>query len=206
MRKLFPILLLLLAQAILSGDGVADERDPVTLIRETTDHLLATRDEHRAEFADNPELLHELVNSDLLPLIDLRYSARLILGPAARGATDEQLDAFGRALSSILLDRYAHGLLTFRSGEQMDVLPMKGKNTDKLTRVRTRIRLDNGSFVPIDYAFRRADEGWRVFDVTVEGISYVMTFRNQIAPRAQAQGIDQVTEEIRSGTIALDTE
>ena len=206
MKKAFLILLFLLASFAAPGVGATEADDPVTLISETTDHLLAALDAQRDAFGDNPELLHELVNRDLLPLIDLRYSARLILGPAARGATDEQLDAFGLALSSVLLDRYAHGLLNFRSGEQMDVLPMKGNNTDKLTRVRTRIRLDNGSYVPIDYAFHRTGEGWRVFDVTVEGISSVMTFRNQIAPRAQAEGIDRVTEEISSGTIALETD
>ncbi|MEJ2382935.1 MAG: ABC transporter substrate-binding protein [Xanthomonadales bacterium] len=199
---LLTVLLLLTSGAATA----ADERDPVTLIRETTSHLLSVLDERRDEFTQNPELLHELVNADILPLIDLRYSARLILGPAARGASVEQLDAFGRALSTVLLDRYAHGLLDFRSGEQVDVLPLKGNNTDKLTRVQTRLKLERGSFVPIDYAFRRTDDGWRVFDVTVEGISYVMTFRNQIAPRAQAEGIDKVTQEIRSGTIALDTD
>jgi len=206
MKKPVLLSLLLLLLATATAVSAADERDPVTLIRETTDHLLEQLDANRDQFADNPELLHELVDGNLMPLIDLRYSARLILGPAARGATNEQIDAFGLALSSVLLDRYAHGLLSFRSDNQMDVLPMKGNNTDKLTRVRTRIKLDNGSFVPIDYAFHRTELGWQVFDVTVEGISYVMTFRNQIAPRAQAEGIDKVTEEIRSGTIALETE
>ena len=206
MKKALLTTLLLLTAGIATTANATDERDPVSLIRETTSNLLSVLDDRRDEFTENPELLHELVNADLLPLIDLRYSARLIHGPASRGATEEQLDEFGLTLSSVLLDRYAHGLLNFRSDGQMDVLPMKGNNTDKLTRVRTRIKLENGSFVPIDYAFRRTDEGWRVFDVTVEGISYVMTFRNQIAPRVQAEGIDKVTEEIRSGTIALNTE
>jgi phospholipid transport system substrate-binding protein len=206
MKTLFSpfLFLLLLMQAPALSAAEAD--DPVAVINATTNRLLTSLDERRDEFAEKPELLHELVNGQVLPLIDLRYSARLILGPASRGATDEQLDAFGLALSSVLLDRYAHGLLNFRSGEQIEVLPMKGDNTDKLTRVRTRLKLDNGSFVPIDYAFHRTGQGWRVFDVTVEGISYVMTFRNQIAPRAQAEGIDKVTAEIRSGTIALETD
>jgi phospholipid transport system substrate-binding protein len=196
-------LVLLLAAAPVMAE---DTRDPVAIIEQATNHLLETLDARRDEFAANPDALRQLVNDDLLPLIDLRYSARLILGPAGRGASDAQLDAFGGALSNVLLNRYADGLLNFRTGEQMEVLPMKGNNSDKLTRVRTRIRLDNGAHLPIDYAFRRADAGWKVFDVSIEGISYVMTFRNQLAPRAQAAGIDQVTEEIRSGTITLDTD
>jgi len=197
------LLALLLA---IAAPVVADDRDPVTIVAEATNHLLTSLDARREHFTANPEDLRQLVNDDLLPLIDLRYSARLILGPAGRNATPGQLDDFGAALSGVLLNRYADGLLAFRSGEQMEILPTRGDNNEKLTRVRTRIKMNNGSYLPVDYAFRKNDTGWKVFDVTIEGISYVMTFRNQIAPRAQADGIDRVTEEIRSGTIRLETE
>jgi phospholipid transport system substrate-binding protein len=81
---------------------------------------------------------------------------------------------------------------------------MKGKNTDKLTRVRTRIKLENGGHTPVDYAFRKTELGWKAFDVTVEGISYIITFRNQIAPRVTSDGIDVVTEEILAGNFKID--
>ena len=107
-------------------------------------------------------------------------------------------------MSGVLINRYADGLLEFRSDEQLEVLPMKGNNTDKLTRIRTRIKLQNGGFTPVDYSFRKTGEGWKAFDVTVEGISYVITFRNQISPRVEADGIDKVTEEILAGNIKID--
>jgi phospholipid transport system substrate-binding protein len=117
-------------------------------------------------------------------LLDLDYSARLILGKAGRGVSPEQLDAFAQAMSNVLVNRYADGLLEFRSDDQVEVLPMKGNNTEKLTRVRTRIKLENGGYAPVDYAFRKTETGWKAFDVTVEGISYVMTFRNPRFHRA----------------------
>ena len=80
---------------------------------------------------------------------------------------------------------------------------MKGKNTEKLSRVRTRIKLQNGGYAPVDYAFHMTDEGWKAFDVTVEGISYVITFRNQIVPRVEAEGIDKVTSDILAGNLPL---
>jgi phospholipid transport system substrate-binding protein len=143
------------------------------------------------------------VRENLLTLLDLKYSARLILGKAGRGITPEQLDAFSEAMSNVLVNRYSDGLLDFRSDKQIKVLPMKGNNTEKLSRVRTRIKLENGGFAPVDYAFHKTDNGWKAFDVTVEGISYVITFRNQIAPRVSADGIDQVTEEIIAGTFKI---
>jgi len=182
----------------------ADERDPVTIIEQTTAQILQTLDSRREEFTAEPELLRAVVREDLLPLIDLDYSARLILGRAGRGVSPEQLNAFSEAMSHVLINRYADGLIEFRSDEQVEVLPMKGNNTEKLTRVRTRIKLENGSFAPVDYSFRRTDGGWKAFDVTVEGISYVITFRNQISPKVEAEGIDKVTEDILAGNIKID--
>jgi phospholipid transport system substrate-binding protein len=194
-------LALMISQPLIAD--VADERDPVTIIYEATTHILSTLDSNREEFTAKPELLREIVHQDLLPLLDLKYSARLILGKAGRGVSDEKLLAFSEAMSSVLVNRYADGLIAFKSDEQIEVLPMKGKNTEKLTRVRTRLKLPSGAYTPIDYAFRKTEAGWKAFDVTVEGISYVLTFRNQIAPRVEADGIDKVTADILAGNVEL---
>jgi phospholipid transport system substrate-binding protein len=202
MKPVLACFLLLLSGAAAATDAV-DQRDPLTIIKETTTQILSILDERREEFTAEPALLRDIVRCDLLPLLDLEYSARLILGKAGREVSPDQLGAFSEAMSGVLVNRYADGLLEFRSDEQVEVLPMKGNNTEKLTRVRTRIKLENGGFAPVDYAFRKTGSGWKAFDVTVEGISYIMTFRNQIAPRVEADGIDKVTEEIRAGTITI---
>ena len=201
-KLLFGVMVLLMG----AGQAVAlatDASDPVTIIQEATNHILGELQSRREEFIENPELLRDVVRNDLMPLIDLDYSARLILGRSGRDVSAQQLSEFSAAMSNLLINRYADGLLQFRSDEQLEVLPMKGKNTDKLTRVRTRIKLPSGSFAPIDYAFRKTDEGWKAFDVTVEGISYVITFRNQISPRVDADGIDKVTADINAGNVRL---
>lgn len=203
MKLIIMPLMAMLAMAVPAWAYSVDERDPLTIISETTSQLLGTLDARREEFTADPEQLRAVVREDLLPLIDLEYSARLILGRSGRGATPDQIRAFSEAMSGVLINRYADGLLAFRSDEQIQVLPLKGENTDRLTRVRTRIRLENGSFAPVDYAFRKTDRGWKAFDVTVEGISYVITFRNQIAPRVEADGIEQVTREILAGNIQI---
>jgi phospholipid transport system substrate-binding protein len=203
MRRITAIWLTLLASATALAIAV-DERDPLTIIEETTAHIFQTLEGRREEFTADPQLLRDLVRKDLLPLIDLDYSARLILGRAGRGVSAEQLSAFSNAMSTVLINRYADGLIEFRSDEQVEVLPMKGNNTDKLTRIRTRIKLDNGGYAPVDYAFRKTEKGWKAFDVTVEGISYVITFRNQISPQVESQGIDQVTADILAGNIKID--
>ena len=206
MKKTLLIVLMMLLSAGQASAYATDASDPVSIIESATSHILEMLENRREEFTENPELLRAVVREDLMPLIDLDYSARLILGRSGRDVSPEQLRAFSEAMSNLLINRYADGLLQFRSNEQFDVLPLKGNNTDKLTRVRTRIKLDSGSYAPVDYAFRKTDQGWKAFDVTVEGISYVLTFRNQIAPRVDADGIDKVTADINAGNVSIDEE
>jgi len=196
-------LVLLLAGAVPLAVA-ADGRDPVKIVEDTTSSIFQTLDSRRAEFAADPDALRAMVRKDLLPLIDLDYSARLILGKSGRGLSEAQLGEFSDAMSDVLINRYADGLLEFRSDEQVEVLPAKGSNTEKMTRVRTRIKLDNGGYAPVDYSFHKTADGWKAFDVMVEGISYVITFRNQIAPRVEAEGIEKVTADIRAGNLRVE--
>jgi phospholipid transport system substrate-binding protein len=203
MRLLAYTLFLLLGSS-LAGANTVDERDPVTIITQATTNIFEVLDSNRAEFTQNPKLLANVVRENMLPLIDTVYSARLILGRAGRDVSPDQLLAFSDALSNVLINRYSDSLIKFTYEELLQVMPMKGKNTDKLTRVRTRIRLTTGGFVPVDFAFHKTDKGWKAFDVTVEGISYVITFRNQISPRVQAEGIEKVTADIVAGNVSID--
>jgi len=194
----------LLLAGLAAPIAVADDRDPATIVEQTTSSIFHTLDRRREEFAADTAALRAMVREDLLPLIDLDYSARLILGKSGRGLSEDQLSEFSDAMSDVLINRYADGLLEFRSDEQVQVLPAKGNDTEKLTRVRTRIKLDNGGYAPVDYSFHKTAEGWKAFDVMVEGISYVITFRNQIAPRVEAEGIEKVTADIRAGNLRVE--
>ena len=140
MKKTLLMVLMMLLSAGQANAYATDASDPVSIIESATSHILEMLENRREEFTENPELLRAVVREDLMPLIDLDYSARLILGRSGRDVSPEQLRAFSEAMSNLLINRYSDGLLQFRSNEQFDVLPLKGNNTDKLTRVRTRIK------------------------------------------------------------------
>ena len=202
MKKQAILLGLLLMMPVFTAAAESD-RGPVEIVQETTSKTLDTIHSRRAEFEAEPALLREFVRNEVLALIDVEYSARLVLGRAGRGASDQQLEEFATALSEVLINRYADGLLGFHSEGQVEVLPLKGDHTDKLTRVRMKIKLQNGGFAPIGFAFRKTDQGWKAFDITVEGISYVITYRNQLSPLVQKEGIEKVTADIRQGNIEV---
>ena len=177
--------------------------DPVSLVKETTGNIFINVSENLEEYTANPDALQTLVRNDLMPLLDVPYAARLVLGRAGRGLSDEKIDEFAVCMSNLLVSRYSKGLLYFSSEVELLVLPQRGELNPKLTRVRTRVKLPNGGEAPVDYAFHKTPEGWKAFDVIVEGISYVTTYRNQIMPDVQANGIDSVMTRLNDGQLEL---
>lgn len=194
---------LVVCMVLSCGNAMATEDDPVSLVINGMTRLFKDVDDNLAEYEANPAALQALVMRDLVPMLDTNYSARLILGRAGRGIPPEKIQAFSDAMVRMLVSRYSKGLLHLHSTELVKVLPQKGELNDKLTRVRSRVVLPDGGEAPIDYAFHKTPEGWKAFDLIVEGISYVTTFRNQIMPDVQANGIDSVIERLTSGELEL---
>ena len=200
------IRIFLLTLTIFSSNIFADHIegvDPVSLVQDTTVHIFANVAENLEHFSANPETLQTLVRTDLMPLLDVDYAARLVLGRAGRGLEKEKIDEFSMCMSELLISRYSKGLLYFGGETKLQVLPQRGELNEKLTRVRTRVTLPNGSVAPVDYAFHKTADGWKAFDVIVEGISYITTYRNQIMPDVQANGIDSVLARLGSGDMEL---
>lgn len=199
----WPRSVVMLLLVVLSPLAFASERLPAQIVEDAAGHILEQIDQRRSEFQENPEALRKLVRTELMPLLDHEYSARLILGRQGRGLPSDKIAEFAEALSTVLTDRYSSGLLRFRSKDQLEILPPNPKDNERLTRVRTRVKLESGGSAPVDYAFRKTDDGWRVFDVTVEGVSYILTFRNQLAPKVASEGIDKVTADLLAGHIEV---
>lgn len=200
-----PLLLLILACAW-AVPAVADTSDPVELIRETVSEMFALVDENRSEYEADPSLLEAELRERLLPRLDTIHSARLVLGRHGRGLEREQVEDFAEALAELLMSRYATGLLEFRSRDQVEILPLAGDNDERSTRVRTRVRLDSGNRAPVDYVLRKAGDEWRVFDVIIEGISYVATFRNQISEEIRRDGFDRMLARLKAGDIEVEVD
>ncbi len=199
MRALLLTILLLAA-----GQSIA--ADPVSVIQETNDELAQLIDDRRETYSEDPEALRDDIKAILLPTIDQIYSARLVLGRHGRGKEREQVEAFANALADQLLNRYATALLDYDLNDRVEILPLAGDNTERQTRVRTRVRLDNDERAPVDYVMRKTEEGWQVFDVIVEGISYVATFRSQIDREIRQSSFEKMLERLESGQYQVEVD
>lgn len=200
-----PRILTALMALWLAGSSFA-QSDPVEMIETTTGELFTLIEAYRNDYPDDRERLYQGLKTIIGNRSDEIYSARLVLGRYGRGLETDKIQAFADALADLLMRRFGGGLVDFESRDQIDVLPLAGDNSDRMTRVRTRVTLANGDRAPVDYMVRKRDGKWLIFDVIVEGISYVSTFRNQFAEEIRQRGFDATLERLRSGEIEVAVE
>ena len=202
-RMIRGMLCLLLLATSSAVQAQSDPIQPDQLVADAAGAIIAKINSNFETYSEDPGLLEQVIRSDLLPLLDMHYTARLILGRAGRQASEQQVAEVSEAMSNLLIERYSSGLMNYRSEEQLEVLPLRGDLNERATRVRTRVRLNQGGYALVDYVFRKTDDGWKAFDVVIEGISYVSTYRNQIMPQVEAEGIDSVVSRLNSGDLVL---
>lgn len=178
---------------------------PGEIVKSRTQAVLTTLVEQRAAFQADPGRLNAFVKSELDAVMDREYSARLVLARHARAASPEQISAFADALTDNLMRRYGTALLDFDPDVDVRVKSETPLRDGKLVRVSSEILRKGGAPVPVDYLFRStADGDWKVFDVIVEGVSYVQTYRTQFDEQLRGQSLDQVTAKLRAGEIRVD--
>ncbi|MFA7487215.1 MAG: ABC transporter substrate-binding protein [Lysobacteraceae bacterium] len=194
---------LMLGLLLAASTSLAAAAEPADIVLERTRVVLDTIVEKRATFSQNPAALREFVQSQLLDVMDRPYSAQLVLARHARGASAEQIEAFADALTDSLLRRYADALLEIDPGTEVRIAASTPMRDGQIVRVASRIVRRAGEPVQVDYMFRRKGDDWLVFDVIVEGISYVQTYRNQFDEQLRRRSLDEVIAALRSGELQV---
>lgn len=170
---------------------------PQELVENSAKRMLTELDANRAMYAKDPAKLDGLVANVLLPNFDSEYSARLVLGQTWRTATPEQRKRFVDAFYHSLLRNYGNALLNF-TADRFVILPYKGDPGDNTATVRTEVKKSSGENVPVNFSLRKTDSGWKAWDVVIEGISYVKSFRTDFAAEIQQKGLDEVINRLEA--------
>jgi len=194
----------LMSALLLGGNaGRADEGPgPDVVVRDTSQKVLDVLNQQRAELQAHPEKVKEIVDHVLLPVFDIDYAGRVVLGQAGHDATPEQRKRFVDAFYGSLVRTYGTGLLKFTS-DSMKVLPYKPEPGVERTRVRTEVALDDGTKASVDYSLHVTDKGWMLYDVTIEGISYLANYRKMVASEIAQKGLDGLIAELEKGTVPV---
>jgi phospholipid transport system substrate-binding protein len=171
--------------------ATANNVSPQELVESSAKRMLTELDANRAMYKSDPAKLDALVANVLLPKFDTEYSARLVLGQTWRTATEDQRKRFVAAFYHSLLRNYGAALVDF-TADRFTVLPYRGDPGDTTATVRTEVTRSTGAKVPVNFSLRKTPDGWKAWDVVIEGISYVKSFRTDFASEIQQKGLDEV--------------
>jgi phospholipid transport system substrate-binding protein len=175
-----------------------DASAPSQLVQTAAGAMLKDLDAHRADYRANPAKVHALVDQVLLPHFDTDYSARLVLGRHWTAASDDQRQRFIKAFYKSLLNNYGNALVDF-TADKLKVFPYTGDPNAPYATVRTQVRRSDGSSVAVNYSLRHTDQGWKAWDVVIEGISYVKSFRDDFSAEIDQKGLDEVIGRLEAG-------
>ena len=174
-----------------------DTSGPSQLIESSANILLSGIDSRRAEFRKDPTGLYKLVGETLLPHFDTPYSAQLVLGKHWRTATAEQRKRFVEAFYNSLLYTYGDAMVDF-TADRLRVLPTKVDDTTDKATVRTEIKRSNGTKVQVNYSLRKVNGQWKAWDVVIDGISYVKSYREDYGAEVDQKGLDAVIARLEA--------
>lgn len=191
---------LALAQAAPAAAATSNGVATRTVIDSST-RILSTLEQRRAEFRKNPAAMRQFIDSELTQAFDRDYAARLVLGIHARGASDADVKLFADAMADNLMQRYGTALLDFEGKPSF-----RGKSETALpggrgVKVSTELLRPGNDPTPVDYLMRNVNGQWKIFDVMIEGISYVQTFKTQFDAPLRQKGIAEVAAELRNGSL-----
>lgn len=189
MKKTFALLCGVLLQFAASG-ARADMPEPDVLIKDTVREVLnIVRNDKDLRAGDQKKML-ELVDAKVLPHFDFERMTKLAVGKSWRAATPEQKQSLMSEFRILLVRTYTKAFTSYRD-QTVEVKPTKFEAGATEVTIKTAI-VKPGSQQPIlvDYDMEKTPNGWKVYDLTVEGVSLVTSYRGTFADQVQQGGID----------------
>ncbi|HJR73920.1 MAG TPA: ABC transporter substrate-binding protein [Luteimonas sp.] len=184
--------------------AAAKANSPSQMVLTNSTRILTTLENRRAEFTKNRAALRQFMVTEFNQMFDRDYSGRLVLGRHGRGASDADVKLFSDALAENLMQRYGAALLDFNAKLQVRVKSESALPGGRGVRVSSEFLRPGAEPVPVDYLMRQVGGQWKVFDVMVEGVSYVQTFRTQFDGPLSQKSIAQVAAELKAGSMKVD--
>lgn len=171
---------------------------PSQVIQSAVQQVLGALKGHRAQYRKNPAKAARLVDKYLLPHIDTHLAARLVLGRYWRTASPQQRQRFIDAFYHSMMVNYGGALADFQAN-MLKVYPTHVARGTDFATVRTEVTRSNGSRVAVVYLMHMTPRGWQAFDIHIDGISYIKSYRDDFAAQIRQQGLDAVIKRLRHG-------
>ncbi|HEV3008515.1 MAG TPA: ABC transporter substrate-binding protein, partial [Burkholderiales bacterium] len=188
-RILFALSLLFAVPAL------AQDLGPEALVKKMTEDVLAAIKSDKQLAAGDRQKAIKLAEEKILPHVDFEEATRLAVGRGWAQATPEQKKKLVSEFRNMLVRTYSNAIGAYE-GQTMKVMPVRMKPADTDVTVHNQFIRPGGKPVLIDYSMRKADKGWKIYDIVVEGVSLVLTYRSEFDAIVKQDGIDGLIKRL----------
>jgi phospholipid transport system substrate-binding protein len=176
----------------------ASSEQPSQVIEDAANGLLKALSADRQAYQNNPAKVQGLVDQYILPHVDTQFAAQLVLGRYWRTATPQQREQFVNAFYHSMLNNYGTAIVNFTSNT-LKVYPSRVNPGDQNATVRTEMARSGGPPVSVNYYMHMTPDGWKAWDVVIDGVSYIMSYRQDFQPQIAQQGLPAVINSLEHG-------
>lgn len=174
---------------LFSAVAAFGETSPDALVKTTTEEVIAAIKSDKDIQGGNKAKIYALVDEKVLPHFDFERMTQLAMGKNWKKATPEQQQVLTKEFRQLLVRTYAVSLTQYRD-QKVDYKPAKLQAADAEATVKTEFKPPTGEAVAVEYAMHKSQDGWKVFDIVVEGVSLVINYRSTFNDQIKNNGVD----------------
>ena len=172
-----------------ASGALANEEAPDAMIRKVTDDVLNIVRQDKDIRSGNTKKAIELVEVKVLPHFNFQRMTALAMGRDWKKATGEQQAKLSQEFKTLLVRTYSNALTGYKD-QTIRYKPTKMQSGDTEVVVKTEVVQPGGRPIQLDYSVEKQNEGWKVFDVVVAGVSLVTNYRETFNQEVRANGVD----------------
>jgi len=202
--------ILLLSVLLVSYSQASTPGEPQQIMEKTAKQMLNAFIREEEAISKDPDIAFDLINTNLVPKINFPLMSRWVLGKNWKKASLIQRQQFIAEFKTLVVEFYTHALIQYLQGNNLstDIItfkPFRGKKNSKYATVRSQVNPPNGANpIKVNYDLYRNKKGlWQVYDVTIEGISLVTTYRSSFKQIISQQGMDGLLKELKNKNSTL---
>ena len=201
MRHIMKTALLMLA--VMALPAVAQDVPPDTLVKNVTLEVVDLIAKDKDIKAGGRAKLVAVIEAKVLPHFNFTAMTALAMGQSWTKASAEQRKELTVEFRTLLVRTYASALAAY-SEQKFDFRPLRAKATDTDVTVNVRVLQPGAQPVTLDYSMEKTANGWKVYDVTVGGVSLVANYRTEFANTVRASGVDGLIKDLRAKNKSLE--
>jgi phospholipid transport system substrate-binding protein len=192
-------LVIVLLSALFATSVCFAGSDPVAELNGIADQLIAKLKDNKASLKDNPAYVYSLANDIIVPHADIGYMAKRVLPPKIwNSATSSQRSRFESEFSTLLVHTYASALANYND-QTVHFFPVRGGYAGKSTvQVNSSIERSDGPSITVNYRLVLVGSDWKLYDLSVEGVSMLDSFRSQFSELLAQGDMDALINKLSS--------